>query len=198
MALNASTLFSNLGALNDLINFFGNNADVIGVFDSNLQQVFIDARPLGDDIRETSQVMRHPVESGTMIADNHIINPIEINIPFFIKSKNYNAMYGQIKQAFYAATIFSIQLRTGFYPNMIIATMPHEEKPDMADAIIINVRFIEVQFVLPVSLASSTLPENFAPADSVDSNTVQAGIKSPASISPANSTSVNALIPPGS
>jgi hypothetical protein len=197
MAFNPTTIFSDISAFADFLNLFGNNSDVIGVFNSDLQQVFAEARPLKADIRETSQVMKHPVEMGTVIADNHIINPIEINIPFFISSSNYNAMYGQIKRAYYAATVFSIQARTGFYPNMIIADMPHEETTEMADAIILNVHFVEVLFVVPTSVSSATLPANFSPQNEVNSNTVQAGVKSPMGVSPSNSSAASSTIMPG-
>ena len=87
MAITINTLLSGLSTVADfLINF--NAHDTIGFFDQeSAEQVFYNARPLKVSVEETSMVMSHPTETGTILSDNQIINPIEITIPVFIKSK---------------------------------------------------------------------------------------------------------------
>ena len=74
-------------------------------------------------VRETSKVMEHPVETGIMLSDHHIINPVEIDIPLIVTSSstgllgallgnlatNYAATYAQIRQAFYNATPLTVK-----------------------------------------------------------------------------------------
>jgi hypothetical protein len=187
-----STFFSALTAVADILNTF-TEVDVVGIFDSNLQQVFKEARPLTAEVRETSMVMQHPVETGSMIADNHIINPVEIHMPVMVDSKYYDSVYSQMKQAFVAATSFSVQTRTGTYQNMIIANMPHREDPDLYDKITMGLHFKEVLYVVPTSVSQAPLPANYSPAAPANSNTVQGGLKYPLSLSPSNITTVRSI-----
>ncbi len=189
-----NVLVSGLSAVSDLLNNIG-AVDTVGIFDSTtLQQIFQDARPMAADIRETSIVMSHPVETGTILSDNHIINPIEINMPVFVPSQSYNLIYNQIKQAFVAATSFTVQTRLGVYPNMIIADMPRREDPDMYDAVIIALHFKEVLYVVPVSVSAASAPANFNPADEVNTNTVQTGSKFPSILSSGNATTIQSIL----
>ncbi len=194
MAINTNVLVSGLSVATDLLNNLG-SVDTVAIFDSTtLQQVLQEGRPMVADIRETSMVMSHPVETGTILSDNHIINPIEIQMIMFVPSQSYNLIYGQLKQAFVAATSFTIQTRTGVYPNMIIADMPHREDSEMYDAIFIAIRFKEVLYVVPTSVSPATQPANFSPADPVNSNTVQTGSKFPTSVSSGNATAVQSIL----
>ena len=191
MIINANVIFSALSNIAGLL--AGGNSDVVGIFDANLNQVFLNARPLRADVRETSRVMTHPVETGVMIADNHIINPIEINLSLSIKSEYYNSMYNQIKQAFTLGTVFSVQTRTGVYNNMIIADMPHTEEPDKYDAILMGLHFTQVLYVTPTSFTGGAAPANFSPADPTNDNTVQGGVKYPTSLSSTQTTQVQSI-----
>lgn len=173
-----ANIFSNISTISDLLNNFA-AVDVVGIFDENLQQVFQEARPLKADVKETAQVMTHPIETGVKIADNKIINQVEITLNVMINSRYYNSVYTQIKQAFVSGTLLSIQTRTGVYPNMIVRSMPHQETPDEYDSIIMQLDFIEVLYAVPTSVSAQSAPANFKPADEINSNTVQSGIKSP-------------------
>ncbi len=177
MAININTFISGIGTVIDLIN----NAtahDTVGIFDgTSLEQLFYNARPLKADVKETSQIMNHPVESGTILSDNHIINPTEINLSLIIKSEFYNSMYSQIRQAFIAATRLSVSTRTGVYNNLIIADMPHQEEPEAFNAIIMALHLKEVLFALPISISGVNAPANYSPVQPSWTNTVNAGLK---------------------
>lgn len=193
MAINPTTIFSAISNIADLLNNFF-PVDVVGIFDSeSLQQVFENARPIKAEVRETSMVMKHPVETGTMIADNHIINPIEINLSLFIGSEFYNSVYTQIRQAYIAGTSLSVQTRTGVYGNMIIADMPHTEDTDTFDAVIMALHLTEVIFVVPNSVSPLPTPANFSPRDPVNSNIITAGQKYPSIIANPNITAVRSI-----
>jgi hypothetical protein len=191
MAFNPNIIFSALSNLAGLLQ--GNNADTVGIFNANLQQVFLQARPLKAEIKETSQVMTHPVETGVIVADNHIINPIEINILLFINAQNYSAMYGQIKQAYVSGSLFSVQTRTGVYQNMVIADMPHTEDAEIYNGVLIGLHMKQVLYVVPVSTSSANAPANFNPSDPANTNTIQAGIKNATPISSTQLTQVQSI-----
>lgn len=194
MVINTNALISGLTVASDLLNNLG-AVDTVAIFDSvTLQQVLQEGRPMAAEVRETSMVMSHPVETGTILSDNHIINPIEIQMLMFVSSDNYNLIYGQLKQAFVAANSFTVQTRTGVYPNMIISDMPHREDSEMYDAIFIAIRFKEVLYVVPTSVSPATQPANFSPADPINSNTVQTGEKFPKAVSNGNATAVQSIL----
>lgn len=150
--------------------------DVVAIYDSkSFQQLFNEVLPMKAEVRETSKVMMHPVETGVMLSDHHIINPREVDLQIIISSDAYGSVYQQLKSAFIAATLLSVQTRADIYPNMIIASMPHEETPEMFDVIVMSLRMVEVLYVIPTSSPSAATPAAYAPADPVDDDTVQRG-----------------------
>jgi hypothetical protein len=188
-----AAIFSALSVINDLLST-AINVDIIGIYDEELQPLFIDVQYLQGEVKESSQVMRHPVETGTMIADNHIINQVEINLSLMIMSSFYNSMYSQLKQAFVEGRSLTVQTRTSVYHNMIIADMPHQENADIFDGVVMHLHLMEVLYVVPTSVSAQAAPANFSPEDPVNSNTVQAGLKSPQALSTTNIATVNSSL----
>lgn len=151
------------------------NADVVGVFDaSTFQQLFVNARPMKATIRETSKVMEHPAETGVILSDHHIINQVEIDLAVMISQEFYSSAYQQLRAAFFASTLLSVQTRAAVYPNMIIADLPHEETADIYDAITVGVHLKQVLFV--------PAPQTYAPVNPLNNSTVQNGLQSPVAI----------------
>lgn len=178
MALNITpqSLFSNAATVTNLLTR-STNIDVNAVLNQQtLKQVFKDARPVRASIRETSQVMRYPVETGAVLSDHKIINPNEIIMLFTINSDFYYSAYQEIRTLWLNATLLSVQSRTGTYKNMIIESMPHEEEPDTFNMITIEVRFVEVIFVVPSSTSQPSTLANFSPANPAKSSMVNRGL----------------------
>jgi hypothetical protein len=202
----ATSIVSDINYGLGLLASFGQNVDVIGIYANGGQntvvqsgaptsniinsilgttantgafgQMFANARPMKATIRETSRVMEHPVETGVILSDHHIINPVEIEIPMIVSSAFYAQTYSQIRQAFINATPLSVKTRVGVYSDMIVADMPHEEEADMYDVITIALRLKQVIYVVP---GGGTLV-NFQPADPLSSNTLASGLQQAASI----------------
>ena len=123
--------------------------DTVAVFGSGFTQLFPNARPLQDQVRENSRVMDHPLESGQLISDYKVILPIEIEMPMMVSSAYYLGTYQQIKAAYLSSELLTVLTRTGSYPNMIISEMPHQEDPERYNSITILLRFRQVQLVQP-------------------------------------------------
>lgn len=122
-------------------------ADVVGVFDADFRQVFRGARPVKAAVAESSKVMEHPVETGSVITDHKIELPVAIEISFVVPSSQYRSVYQQIKQLRRDGTLLTVQTRTGSYGNMLITDIPHDEDPEMFDVLPISIKFTQVQFV---------------------------------------------------
>jgi hypothetical protein len=151
--------------------------DVVAVLDQDtLQQVFEGARPMKAMVRETAMVMKYPVETGATLSDHRISNPTEIEMTFVIPSEQYAVAYQDIRNAWVNATKLSVQTRTGTYQNMIIADMPHEEDPDSFNTVTQHIRFMEVIYAAPASIAQPSGLANYQPADPQYAMTVNRGL----------------------
>lgn len=170
---------------------FSGNADIMGIYDDS-GQVFVNARPLKASLRETSKVMEHPAETGVTLADHHIINPVEIDIPLIISAQYYGPMYQQIKTAFLASTLLTVKTPVNVYTNMIIADMPHEEDPEHFNAISMSLRLRQIIYFIPG--APQALPANYSPADAANQNTVQGGVQQSTPLTSLSSESIQNLI----
>ncbi len=155
------------------------NSDSVGVFDQQtLKQVFAGARPMKADVRETARLMKRPAETGVTISDHKILNPNMIELSLIIPAEFYNSTYQQIRSAWINSTLLSVQTRSGVYRNMVIEEMPHLEDPELYDVITMGLRFTEIQYVVPNSIAPQNAPANYAPLDPVNGNTILRGQQS--------------------
>lgn len=133
--------------------------DIVGIYDQdNFDQLFSTARPMKAKINRGSQVMTHPVEDGTTIADHKVISPIEIELSVILGRNDYRSVYSSVAKAFAASTLFAVETRAGVFTNMLIATMPHDESPDMFENIPLVIKFQEVRIVRPAS--GALVPRN--------------------------------------
>lgn len=164
------------------INLLSNSLslDIVAIIDQEtLQQVFEKARPIKATIKETAKVMDYPVETGVVLSDHKITNPNEIEMVFIIGYDDYSSAYQAMRNAWLNATSLSVQTRTGTYRNMIIQSLPHEENPEMYNAVQITVMFREVIFVAPISTAQPDALANYEPTNPIYNSTVNKGLLSP-------------------
>lgn len=120
------------------------NTDVIGVYLQDFTQIFSRARPLRATVRQTAKVMEHPLETGGVVADHRIINPIEIEFSDVMQAADYKNTYAEIEKYFDNATLLLVQTRTRVYANQLLAELSHDETAEMFDAIPIGLRFKEI------------------------------------------------------
>lgn len=163
-------------ALNDTIYaaqlgnaLLGVNQDAVAVFDSNLNQVFENARPMSADVHPRSKLLDHPLEQGQIVSDHKVILPLEITMPMVVVSAYYRDTYQEIWNLWKASELLNVQTRTGTYINMVIAEMPHEERVERYDAILLRMRFRQV--------LSNTGASNYAPADETMTDTQSLGFQ---------------------
>ncbi|EAO0065962.1 hypothetical protein GPN87_003093 [Salmonella enterica] len=119
--------------------------DVVAVLDKSFRQVFADARPMKASVKEESKVMQHPVENGTSVVDHRVLAPVEIKLSMLLTGDSYRNTYQQIKQYYLRAELFTVQTTADTYQNMLIASIPHEESPELSDAIAMEITFSELK-----------------------------------------------------
>lgn len=121
--------------------------EVVGVFDSQYRQIFPEAVTMKASVNEEAKMFTHPLEDGVSVADHRIIMPVEVEMTVFLRRDQYRNVYAQIRNEFHGANTYIVQTRTASYPNMAIASMPHEENPEMFDSVPMVLKFVEAQFV---------------------------------------------------
>lgn len=145
------------------------SVDVVAITGAGFVPLFANARPLVADVFEFADIMEHPLETGSVIADHIVFQPTEIELPLVCVGEfAYRSTYAAIKATFAVGTLLTIRTRTGSYPNMVITDLPHQETPDAFDAIAIRLRLREARFVAPRTGLAADQVANPAQASTVN------------------------------
>lgn len=122
--------------------------DIVGIFDSeSYEQIFSQARPMKANVLRSQKIMDHPLETGAVVSDFAVVMPVEIEMSLMIQGSDYQSVYQSIKTYYETQTLVSIHTKADVFSNMMIQAMPHDESPEVFDAIAIGLKFREVQFV---------------------------------------------------
>lgn len=121
--------------------------DVVAVYDGAFAQVFAGARPVRVKVTESSKAMEHPVETGATITDFVIDLPVEVELSLILASEDYRGVMQQIRQLKALRQLLTVQTKAGAYFNMLITDVPHDEDPDLFDALAVSVKLKEVRLV---------------------------------------------------
>lgn len=148
--------------------------DVVAITGAGFAPMFSAARPLAASVYEYADVMEHPLETGSLIADHIVFKPVEIELPLLcVGEAAYRSTYAAIRTTYSAGTLLTIRTRTGSYPNMVITDLPHDETPSEFNAISIRLRLREARFVTPKQGLASDQVKNPAQASTQNRGTQQ-------------------------
>jgi hypothetical protein len=174
--------------------------DVVAITGSGFAPMFGAARPLTASVYEFADIMEHPLETGALIADHIVFQPVEIELPLLCVGEfEYRSTYAALRGTFNAGTLLTIRTRTGSYPNMVIIDLPHDETPDQFDAVSIRVRLREARFVTPKTGLAPAQVKNPAQASTVNRGAQQTGAaNAPTAARATSSFSQSAAAPPPS
>lgn len=159
--------------------------DVVGVFDSSFNQLFADAEAMRALIKPEAEIAKHPLETGGTFSDNIVFLPVEIELSVIPKPDGYQDTYQQIKAAFLAAGLVSVQTKADTYANMMIYKIPRDETPEMFDTAAIAISLREFQ---QVTAQFQQLPQSSVKKPS-NASTVQTGQKTSTTANPTGAQS---------
>lgn len=100
-------------------------------------------------VTDDSQLMEHPLESGSTITDHKIFNPVEIDIQLSLPNYIYNDVYRELQRIYKTSPKLRIKTKAQWYPNQVLQALPHEENPENFDRLVFNLHFKEVIEVEP-------------------------------------------------
>ena len=141
--------------------------DQVAVFTQEYDQIFRNARAIKATVKEQAKVMEHPIETGATIGDHIIYLPVEIELNLILAPVDYVNTYKAIKSYYESATLLVIQTKTGIYTNQLIMGIPHEETPELYDAISLTLNLRQALFAVPEFAITPAAPQ--------DSTTVERG-----------------------
>lgn len=151
--------------------------------------LFNAARPMAASVYEAADLMEHPLETGAVITDHIVHQPVEIELPVVcVGAAAYRATHAAVRGAYLSGQRLTVTTRTGSYPDMVIADMPHEETAQQFDAISIRIRLREARFVTPQSQLAPAQVKTPAQASTVNRGTQQTTASKPATAARATST----------
>lgn len=114
---------------------------------SDFAQVAAKARAMKLTVKPESKPMEHPVEDGSVITDHRVLLPVDIDLSMVLAGEDYRDTYQELKTLFTDGELLIVQSKVDNFPDMIIAAIPHEESPDMTDAVPVAVKLRQVKTV---------------------------------------------------
>lgn len=111
------------------------------------EQVFAAARPMKANVYEVANLMSHPLEDGSEVTDHIVFQAVEIEQPLMITGGDLPSVFDEIRQLYLAGEVLNVQTRARTYESMVIQAMPHDEQPDLADAVTVGLQLKEAKFV---------------------------------------------------
>ena len=122
----------------------------------------------------SSDLCDHPTETGSVITDNAIINPVSMKVQVAMPTGWYTRIYAQMVKMFQNKTFILVQTKFAMYRNMVIEAMPYKLENGTIDRPVIELRLRQVMEVTPQYIDSvDTGIKN--PLDGEDSNTQNVG-----------------------
>jgi hypothetical protein len=111
-------------------------------------EVMQDLTIIDIDVQEDSKIMDSPVESGIVISDHRIKNPIEIVVNCTVPKSKWEETYKEIKFWYDQSgkTFLTIRTKADAYPDMQMIAIPHKETPDTVSRLFFELRFRSILF----------------------------------------------------
>lgn len=119
-----------------------------------------------------SDLCDHPTETGSIITDNAIINPISMKIQVAMPTGLYTRIYAQMIKYYQQKQYIIVQTKFAMYRNMVIQAMPYKLENATVDRPIVELTLRQVMEATPQYIASTGI-NNAKQAE--DNNTTDRG-----------------------
>lgn len=99
------------------------------------------------EVNISSSIAEHPIETGQVVMDSSIRNPIKAKVNVFVPTMYYTTIYNEIKNLFDNKKKIILLTKFGLYENMVLAAMPYRLQANNVDRPIISLELQEVREV---------------------------------------------------
>ena len=133
------------------------------------------------DVDISSDLCDHPTETGSVITDNAIINPISMKVQVAMPTALYTRIYAQMVKYFQEKRFILVQTKFAMYRNMVIQAMPYKLDNATVDRPVIELSLRQVMEVSPqyTNATQNTGDSIQNSLDPEDNDTVDLGRKTP-------------------
>lgn len=130
-----------------------------------LQSAIMDA-----NVREDSRFCEHPIESGAIITDHKVFNPVEIDITLVMPSYDIFRITKEMEQLYKNSELLIIKTKHKFYTNMVLQSVPHFEEAKNVYRVPYKLHFKQALIVKP------QMTNRESTSNPSDSNTQKIGV----------------------
>lgn len=128
------------------------------------------------DVEIDSDLCDHPVESGSVITDNAIIQPISMKIQVALPTAFATRIYNEMIKYYQKKKYIMVQTKFAMYRNMVIQAMPFKLENENVDRPIVELSLRQVQEV-DVQYINTDETQIKKPLNPEDSDTKDLGRK---------------------
>ena len=82
------------------------------------------------EVKESSRVMEHPLENGSVVADHQVQMPVEIRLQIVMPYYLYDDIVEDLRRLKQNGTLVSVHCRGGVYTDMVFVDIPHNERAE--------------------------------------------------------------------
>lgn len=97
----------------------------------------------------SSDLCDHPTETGSVITDNAITNPISMKIEVAMPTALYTRIYTQMIKYYQEKKFILVQTKFAMYRNMVISAMPYKLENGTVDRPVVELELRQVMEVSP-------------------------------------------------
>lgn len=99
------------------------------------------------EVNISSSIAEHPIETGQVIMDSAIRNPVKAKVNIYVPTMYYTTIYNEIKTYFDEKKKIILLTKFGLYENMVLAAMPYRLQANNVDRPVITLELQEVREV---------------------------------------------------
>lgn len=125
------------------------------------------------EVKESSRIMEHPLENGSVVADHQVQMPVEIRLQIVMPYYLYDDIVNDLRKLKESGTLVSVHCKGGVYTDMVFVDIPHSEKVE-------NVSRLSFDCILRQAMLDSGESVTLTEADVrqvANSSTVKSGHK---------------------
>lgn len=132
------------------------------------------------DVSISSDLCDHPVESGSVITDNAIINPISMKVKVALPTAFSTRIYEQMIRFYQKKKYIMVQTKFAMYRNMVIESMPYKLENETIDRPVVELSLRQIQEVEVQYITGDAIIKN--PISKEDADTKDLGRKQAATV----------------
>ena len=173
-----SDFINTLSPFNLILNIAGllYREKAVSLYNENGQELLTSASIVSCSVNDTSKLMEHPIESGAVVSDYKIFNPVTATLTVALSQMEYSSEFAEVYSIYKSCKFVTLQTKTNVYQNLQILSLQHEANSQNVNRPSLVIQFkealtVEAQFdsVKTLKNAGSGNTKNLGSKQAVES-----------------------------